>query len=86
VWVGWRLFETIAEAALGNQVFGVAGIGFDLFAERPDEVLDMLDLTGVLLSPNLGEERFAWDGTVRTSGQNLEEAIFGGGEIRDLAD
>src|SRR5690348_1331818 len=75
----WRvnLFEAVAQAALGQDVFGMGRVLFDLLPQIGDVEPQIMGLVAVLVAPDLGEQRFVGEQPPGIVDQMIEQAIFG---------
>ena len=70
------LLEPVSESALGQKVFGCAGVGFDFLPQRPDKVLYLLGITGIGRPPRVYHQLLRGDSMPGMSCQRLQKPIF----------
>ena len=71
--------EFVADAVDGDYVRGVAGVGFELFAEVPD--VGVYGAGGDLFGPDLLQDLVAGDGLVFGLDEEFQYLELGGGEL-----
>jgi len=67
----WELLKAIAEAALGEEVSWVARVGLNLLAQRPDNMLDEVNLTGICRPLYVVEQPLGGDRPAGVAGERF---------------
>jgi hypothetical protein len=73
--------EAIADAADGEEVAGVCGVGFEVAAEADEEVVDGAGVGVLVDAPDVFEELFAGDDLVGALEKIAEEIGLHDGEV-----
>src|ERR1700736_2960764 len=83
VWTVW--LEAIADPGLGQNIFRVGGIRFDLLAQLVDDHTEVFGLFAVVGAPDRLEEAPVRQRLSLVGDQVLEDIIFFWGEMHGMA-